>query len=142
MRPNSLVGRASRNIVSEFKNIGIYPFNRNIFTEEDFTSANVYDQPILAEAMNLPNTLKENADEKVVNLSEQAENQSDDGSSQKDSNLSIQSGLPIQGQANASLMIPLVDLQPCSSSMFPQTPISEILRLPKAPPRKYTSIKQ
>ena len=40
----------------------------------------------------------------MVNLKEQAENQSDDGSSQQDSNLSIQSGLATQGQAKASLI--------------------------------------
>ena len=78
----------------------------------------------------------------MVNLSELAENQSDDGSSQQDSNLSIQSVLPIQGQANASLITPPSGLQPCSSSMSPQTPISEILPLPKAPPRKYTVTKK
>ena len=87
--------------------------------------------------MNLPNTNEENANERMVNLKEQAENQSDDGSSQQDSNLSIQSGLATQGQAKASLITPPDDLQPLSSSMSPQTPISEILPLPKAPPRKY-----
>ena len=58
----------SSNIVSGFKSTGIYPFNRNIFTEEDFVSADVYDQPILAEGMNSPNTLAENADEQMVNF--------------------------------------------------------------------------
>ena len=62
----------------------------------------------------------------------------------QDSSMSIHSGLPIQGQACARLINPLDDLQPCSSNMSPQTPIglSDILTLPKAPPRKNTGIKR
>ena len=48
------VSITSLNIVSGFKNTGIYPFNRHIYTEDDFVSTDVYDQPILAEAMNSP----------------------------------------------------------------------------------------
>lgn len=73
------VAITSRNIVSGFKSTGIYPFNRHIFTEDDFASADVYEQPILPEAMNSSNT-QENPEEQMVDLSEQAENQSGNGS--------------------------------------------------------------
>ena len=75
------VSMTSRYIVSGFKSIGIYPFNRHIYTEDDFASADVYDQPILAEAMNTPNTFEENAEEQMANPSEQTRNPSDDGKS-------------------------------------------------------------
>lgn len=37
----------SRNIISGFKNTGIFPFNRDTFTESDFVPADVYDRPLL-----------------------------------------------------------------------------------------------
>ena len=80
----------------------------------------------------------------MANPSEQIRNPSDESSPLQDSSMSIHSGLPIQGQACARLINPLDDLQPCSSNMSLQTPLglSNILTLPKAPPRKNTGSKK
>lgn len=47
-----------RNITSGFKNTGIYPLNKNIFTEDDFLPSAVTDRPLTIEQQS--NSVPEN----------------------------------------------------------------------------------
>lgn len=49
-------GASSLNIISGFKASGIWPFNRDIFSEDDFLASSVTDRPYADEACSVPAT--------------------------------------------------------------------------------------
>ena len=64
-----------RNIVSGLKNIGIFPFNHDTYTERDFVSAKVYKRPVTVKAANELNMFNANAEEKVISQIDQEANE-------------------------------------------------------------------
>ena len=104
-----------RNIISGFESTGIFPYNRNIFTESDFVSATVYDQQLLA-----PN-IENEGNSSFENLN---------GNTDITENEVTDTHHPVSSDHELAIQ------QPCSSAMSPHTPVNEIHPLPKAPPRK------
>ena len=45
-REAQMIAITSRNIISEFSNKGIFPFNRNIVSDEDFAPSSKTDLPL------------------------------------------------------------------------------------------------
>lgn len=69
-----LKGASSMNIISGFRATGIWPFNRDIFTEDDFLASSVTDRPYEDEAVAstsdaaIPTPLSESAVEELMQL--------------------------------------------------------------------------
>lgn len=132
------VAMTSRNIVSGFKNTGIFPFNRDTFTESDFASADVYDQPLTLEDPDEPDTFDATAEENITDLAH--------GDVNEDAEIPLieipeTTNQPTSPQPCSSAITTspqLGDHQPCSSAMPSHTPVRDLLPLPKAPPRKNT----
>ena len=65
----------SRNVVTGFKNTGIFSFNRDTYSESDFVYAELCDRPVTSKAANEPITFDANAEENMISQGDQEVNE-------------------------------------------------------------------
>ena len=111
-----------KNIRSGFHKTGIYPFNSEPFTEEDFLMSSVTDRPL---------PCAENISQPASNCFAQRDHQEEDS---QPPNVQVGFPIPVQGPSAQSQEH---TLQASTSNNIPLTP-EDIRPFPKAPPRKAT----